>query len=260
MLAGVEAIPSDGVKLMRKLIDLWWLACVLACVAGMAGEVFGQISVPEQSDPHSKLIATLEHDAPEGSQVKYSWDVSDGVDYERVGDRLFLWAPPGEHDLSASLIWVKFEIITIEVDGEPKEIRNLIDFGQQQHRASFSVGEPEPPEPPDPPDPPAPDVPDDQFQNIGKRVALWATGFDEAGEVAEAYRDAASSLRTDPQSTVDSVSADLISSLKDDVDFDAYASEIGTNINADLQERWPMSKGVLADYYDAVAVGLEAAS
>lgn len=117
---------------------------------------------------------------------------------------------------------------------------------------SFVVGPP--PAPPKPPEPPKPPVPDDAFGNIGQRVATWSAGLPSNAAMAAAYNTAAKQLKTDPSQTIDSVTASLSTALRAVAQFEAYAP-VTSQINADLQSRWPLSRGVLADYFAAVSVG-----
>jgi hypothetical protein len=122
------------------------------------------------------------------------------------------------------------------------------------------LGDPEPePEPPAPePDIPAPGpMPPDAFDNIGQRVAKVTAGLPKRVEVAGVYRFGAKQLREEPLTTVNSafdrIFAERASILGSD--FEKYKPFVEL-ISNDVKQRWPMSKGVLADYFDAVAVGL----
>jgi hypothetical protein len=122
------------------------------------------------------------------------------------------------------------------------------------------LGDPEPePEPPTPePDIPAPGpMPPDAFDNIGQRVAKVTAGLPKRVEVAGVYRFGAKQLREEPLTTVNSafdrIFAERASILGSD--FEKYRPFVEL-ISNDVKQRWPMSKGVLADYFDAVAVGL----
>lgn len=115
------------------------------------------------------------------------------------------------------------------------------------------------PDVPNPPDPPAPDdsVPEDEFDNIGRQVNSWATGLPGRKLVAGAYKTAAKSLLTDLSKTTDDVGAELKTTLTGLPDFVAYRSFF-LSLDKDLGGRWPLARGVLSDYYTAVAAGLEA--
>jgi hypothetical protein len=122
------------------------------------------------------------------------------------------------------------------------------------------LGDPEPePEPPAPePDVPTPGpVPPDAFDNIGQRVAKVTAGLPKRVEVAGVYRFNAKQLREEPLTTVNSafdrVFAERAALLGSD--FEKYKPFVEL-IGNDVKQRWPMSRGVVADYFDAVAVGL----
>ena len=113
-----------------------------------------------------------------------------------------------------------------------------------------------------PPDPnPGPDpkpVPPDEFGNIGQRVALWSTGLTKRKEVAAIYRAGAVRLKDDLKATVNIVTADMKDKQASTLGaaYSSYA-DMFSKINADLNSRWPMTKGTLADYCTAIALGLE---
>jgi len=119
---------------------------------------------------------------------------------------------------------------------------------------------PDPPGPdpgPDPPGPePNPDVPEDDFDNIGRRVNQWADGLLERDAYAKAFRTAADCLRNNPSGTVDSCNTKLSEAIKAASSFAQYSAAVGSNLSEDLDDRWPLPRGVLADYYDAVAAGM----
>ena len=206
-----------GITAAAEFINRWlkdsrgFLASLLLFAAlGLAGcgHASAQIVVPDRVEPHSKIVATLEHEIPDGAEIKSSWSVPARVDYEQVGDRMLIWAPPGKHELGVSLIWVQFELLEIEVAGETRTIKNLLDFGQQTHKAAFTVaGKPPDPEPDEPDEPAPPDVPADPFDNLGQRVAHWARGLPNRNAAAAVYRSAAELLRSDPAKTQNDVAA-----------------------------------------------------
>lgn len=108
------------------------------------------------------------------------------------------------------------------------------------------------------PKPPSP-VPPDEFGNIGQRVATWSAGLAKRKELAAIYKAGAVRLKTDLQATVNIVTQDM-KAQQLAVLGDAYASysQFIEKLNGDLNSRWPMTKGTLADYCTAVALGLEA--
>lgn len=116
--------------------------------------------------------------------------------------------------------------------------------------------EPDKPDEPDTPDPP--DLPDDLFDNIGRRVATWSASLANRVQYAKAYETAADNLRKSPSATIDSVNASLIADLQAITNFAEYRSQVGLKLNEDLKKRFPMAKGVMAEYFDAIAGGFRA--
>lgn len=110
---------------------------------------------------------------------------------------------------------------------------------------------------PTPPNPTPDTVPDDLFDNIGKRVNEWSTGLTANVEMSNAYLKAYKFLKENPGATVNDGANLLNSELLKIAAYSTYSS-VMSKVNQDLSDRWsksPLSKGVLADYWKAVAVG-----
>lgn len=208
------------------------------------------ISLPEKSKPKVRPVGLLTID----SKGKSLGLKAETKDRDRVPIDLIESKGTNRTYIIVASGKVYIDLITYD----PKS--KLIEFDSK----IITIGEEKPDdEDPDPtPDDEDPSVPDDDFDNIGQRVAKWAKGLKKVQVAATVYKNAAMSLRIDPSKTINDVSEKLISDLKVGVDFESY-SKLRANINADLQERWsvsPLSRGVLADYFDAIAAGLEKAN
>jgi hypothetical protein len=135
----------------------------------------------------------------------------------------------------------------------------LIDFAAQKwdvEKFDYLIEGTRPPDPDDDDDDDL-TIPEDDFDNIGRRVAGWSAGLPDGSQLAACYTRAAVKLREDPTQTINQVSATLVEELLALPVIDQYAA-VRININADLQQRWsitPMARGVLADYFDAIAAG-----
>lgn len=145
----------------------------------------------------------------------------------------------------------------IESTGQITVIVTAFDPGLEKKIKTITLGEPPPPPPP--PTPPPPPVPDDLFGNIGKRAFEWSAGLAQPKDVAQCYREVAKSLRETPSLTVNAASEAMVACRSNKLGpaIDAWKPFID-NVFKDLSSRWPLDKGSLADFYDAVAVGLEA--
>ena len=125
----------------------------------------------------------------------------------------------------------------------------------------LTIGKPSPPVPPPGPDPlpvPTPDVPPDGFSNIGQRVAKWVAGKPDNAKLGAAYLFAALQLKTNPSMTVNDVTAKLSADASAIPNYATTYSEFRASVNADLAQRWdlsPLTRGMLADYFSAVAAG-----
>lgn len=106
----------------------------------------------------------------------------------------------------------------------------------------------------------APPVPGDIFDNIGRRVAEWTAGLPHNRAIADIYADSAARLRSDPTFDTETGIASIGARIKAIPGFDpARYAEFARRLNEDLSKRWEaqaFTRGLLADYWDAVARGL----
>lgn len=115
---------------------------------------------------------------------------------------------------------------------------------------------PTPPKPPGPPVPPKPDVPPDAFDNIGQRVATWATGLPKTKEVSAVYAKYALELQTNPRMEIVAAFTQASKERLDLLGTDGPKyNAVTENINADLKTRGAMAKGTIADYFNAISAG-----
>lgn len=211
------------------------LLCAVALILGSITAAFA-VEVPERAKEHQPILAKHQCDTkiqivPWGTPLP---TFLDEAHIHRFADHTVFAGPPG-----AYMVMGDGQIAFVIVE---------------------AVKPPEPPKPdPDTPTPPgpSPDVPADPFDNLGQRVATWAAGLEGRGSAAAVYRAAAKSLRENPSKTIDDTGADVVKGLNEAINYASYAT-LRAHINADLQARWPLSRGLMADYYDAIAAGLEA--
>ncbi len=127
---------------------------------------------------------------------------------------------------------------------------------------TIELGKVIPPTPPEPPKPPVPDVPTDSFDNIGQRVAAWSKGKPSNLELSKAFFKVSGNLKSaEPEQlrlTITEQVNSLNQELKSIAGYSSY-QEFIDGYNLDLQKRWPMTRGVLSDYFKAVSVGFNPA-
>ncbi|MEL6109986.1 MAG: hypothetical protein AAFU85_28575 [Planctomycetota bacterium] len=117
---------------------------------------------------------------------------------------------------------------------------------------------PDEPDPPDEPDQPEPDsIAPDKFDNIGRQANEWAMGLPGRRIIAGFYNAAAESLNSDPTKTINQVSEQLYADITDSADGDRYGEFRGKQ-KSDLRDRWPLNRFLLAEYFQAIAIGLGA--
>jgi hypothetical protein len=136
---------------------------------------------------------------------------------------------------------------------------SIVGFGpgiSRVPRFKVALEPPKPPVPPKPPEPPKPDVPPDAFDNIGQRVATWATGLPKTKEVSAVYAKYALELQTNPRMEI---VAAFTQASKERIDLlgtdGPKYNAVTESINADLKTRGAMAKGTIADYFNAISAG-----
>ena len=144
---------------MRRILPALalWLACSLA---------HAQIDLPARVDVGAKLVATCVTPVPEGGKLQILWDFPEGVEFEQIGNRVFLWAPAGSYTLDAVIIPTR----TVTVGDQTFDV---IAGAIQRSRATVVVGTPEPPPPPPPPPPDPTQAP---FPSPGLAVVILREG------------------------------------------------------------------------------------
>jgi len=114
----------------------------------MATDVWAQITIPDIVEPHTPIVAGCNCTTPEGSEVRIRWSLSSGATLIPVGNAAHVWAPPGSHKITASVVWMQFEEIEIpSADGQKKKIRNLLAWDLQNYEKTFTVKGGEDPDP-----------------------------------------------------------------------------------------------------------------
>ena len=109
---------------------------------------------------------------------------------------------------------------------------------------------------PDVPTPtPTPVVPNDQFDNMGQKVAELSKGLADNRVISKLYSDLAKELRSTPAMTVTEANTKLKNGLIAIPNFETNYGKVRDFLNTDITKRWPMSKGVLADYWEAISKG-----
>lgn len=154
---------------------------------------------------------------------------------------------------NATDVWVR--ITAIDFD---KKI-----YVDEERLVKASTPDPDVPGPqPKPDDPkPNPTVPTDEFDNIGQRVAALVNGLSQNKEIAKIYLEASKELRTNPAITVTEANTKLrVALLALPENFETKYGKVRDLINSDITKRWPMSKGVLADYWEAISKGFNPVS
>jgi hypothetical protein len=136
-----------------------------------AGITQAQITVPASVEAHKPVVATLKATLPDGAQLRGTWSVSGG-EYLQVDPlTIHIWAATGVHTVAASGVWVVTKRVTLP-DGQALDA--LVDFGQYQYTADFTVGKAVPPGPPPiPPGNKRAVILEETSQRTPQQAALW---------------------------------------------------------------------------------------
>jgi hypothetical protein len=206
-------------------------------------QVGTRILVGADSQPTIANVAIIKATTPaKFLKLRARTSLFQSVELEKISNTEWLLSQPGKYAVEATSFdpekGIDEKTIEITLDGSPEP-------------------PPEPGPTPPGPTPPSP-VPVDEFDNIGQRVASWSAGLPKRPQVAACYVRAATRLQEDPVATVNVVSADLVNCRISLLGNEASSyKEFTEKLNIDLQSRWPMSKGTLADYFLAISKGLQ---
>ena len=166
--------------------------------------------------------------------------VTERAGVEKIGPREFAITGDGTY--------------TVEVTGFSKT--DVEDYPEFEITLGKLPPKPEPDPLPPEPQPDDASIPSDGFDNIGRRIAQWSAGLPKRAEVGAVYLKYANKLSTDPSFQIvqafTSASADRLSLLG--ADGPKY-NDIVQKINLDVASRGPMGKGVVIDYFKAIARG-----
>lgn len=193
--------------------------------------VWGSITVPDQVEPYTPILAECRGMIPEGLvDVKIRWSIIPLSAEARaslipVEKAAHVWASPGSFKLMANVVWMSYEEVEVSVgDGTMKKIRNLLAWDVQSYEKTFQVLSPEPEPEPEPgpgpgPDPnPNPPIPPSGFEaqilaalrEIGSPPSRVKVGevYSEVAEKANTRRDVYK-----PATMVDETKTRVVSTL-----------------------------------------------
>ena len=180
------------------LILLSWVSCAYA-----------QLTVADRYAPYQPIIAGCNCIVPENGSVQFMWQV-DSLSKAMPSDdnlRLYIWAPPGSHNVEAVVAVTVFKDVQVWVPDpmHPNDItkavlstiKTLVSFDVQRYSKSYMVG-PGPAPGPGPPPGPGPDpgpspgpTPTDDFAKQAfawmKAVPTTAYSKDKANAIADNY-------------------------------------------------------------------------
>ena len=144
-----------------------------------------QINLPKEVNGWQPIIVGCNCVVPEGSEVTISWALTSEdpegeaslVPTDSTGNKGHIWGTPGFHNLSATVVWLHFEILDVKLaDGTTKKIKNLLNWDTQVYDHRFEIkGKGPPPTPPQENRPPSADAGDDKEVEVGDLVHLDAS-------------------------------------------------------------------------------------
>jgi hypothetical protein len=183
-------------------------------------------------------LITLQTDA-KFSRVKARTSLFESVEVAKLSETEYLLVGPGKFAV---------EVTTFDPEKGIDEKILTVELGDS----------PVPPSPPPGPMPEPSVIPDDQFNNLGKRVREWSKDLPKRKELGGIYKDAAKSLTENPIMTINDATTLIVDNRTKllGTDLNRY-SIVFENLNADLRSRWPLTRGDMVLYMQAVSAGLE---
>jgi hypothetical protein len=112
---------------------------------------WGQIRGLEDTvSPYKPIVIDCEAKTPEGAEIKVQWSADEGAAIIPVGNSAHVWAEPGPHKISCTVVWMQFEVVELP-DG--KTIKSLQAWDVVSHEKAFTVSGAvvDPDDPVDPP-------------------------------------------------------------------------------------------------------------
>ena len=90
---------------MKEILSLAILFCTLIYATS-----FAQITVPEETQRDTPIVATIAIDMPEGAEFDGQWVLDEGATFLPVKDGVIhIWAAPGDHKVVFNGVWIDFE-------------------------------------------------------------------------------------------------------------------------------------------------------
>lgn len=179
---------------MRRAVGTVLAALLLAAPAWPAAP---KVKGDKVYRPHQKIVLTAEEVTSKAAQFLWDVDGTGEVETEEVGNKLYVWAPPG-----------KYRVVLTAVDFESKKI--------ERARTTFTVTG-NGPAPPDPPGPgPAPD-PLTALQKAARDAYALENDTEKAKHakgMAAVYRAAAKAVEEQRPATAGAVWAALKAGAK----------------------------------------------
>ncbi len=175
------------------------LACLMLVLATPA---FAQLTVADNYEPHVPIVAGCNCIVPDNGTVQFMWQVDVGSKAIASEDnkKLYIWAPPGTHNVEAvvaitvfneMLVWVPDPKDPSDINkAKVKTVKTLVSFDVQRYTKSYTVGKspgpgPNPPPGPGPgpgPLPPPGPLPDSAF---AKEAYSWLKAVPAANYTKE---------------------------------------------------------------------------
>ena len=126
------------------------LASIVFGVAlGSCTAARGEITTPASTEPYRILQATANVKVPEGATIKGGWGAPT-LSFIETGDGIAWTGKPGQHVITYKGVWALTEDFVLnDVDGNPKTLPVLMDFGQFDEAVTVTVigSTPDPPVP-----------------------------------------------------------------------------------------------------------------
>ena len=220
--------------------------------------------IPEGETVTTARVGLLLYSGIDGYQLtfKASNKLREPVPFENVGQGAYIILGSGKVWADLTAVKIDFENQTFDIQNVESQltIDNPDDGDDDEDEDEDDEDEDDEDDEDEDDDEPDLTIPEDRFDNIARRVDLWATGLPGRKVMAGHYKAAQTMVIDDLSMTINDIGQALADNLRGSPDFPDYR-EFFQKLDADLTARYEEElslRGSLADYYEKISIGLEA--
>lgn len=164
---------------------------VLATLCHAPSLALGQIEIPEINSPYEPIVASIAFEPVEGAELKTKWMASSGAVVVPVDNSAHVWAKPGKHTITASVVVNIYE----EAGSDEEPCKKLVRQDHQLFQAKFIVAADDEPGPAPGPGP----APDGSFKGKLRAAIAEIGSLPGKGKVANIYAGLSAQAAANPR-------------------------------------------------------------